>query len=453
MLPLLHTNNMYNSPDDDIAIGYWIKTQSASDTFASIVSLLVGMSGCKDDGLSFSYIQILANVGAIRLGNDLSSNNVAIVHSQIFAEGSVIAPFLQTLTAPGAQILRLVVRITHLPPGQALVLRHGSYGVDRIGLRHISDHDNLSINEWDKVYESRSMGDLHKNLSGAFNVVSNIADISPFRNATFAPQEIIIDKLIQRFSESSSTLHSTANECARLITKASLEAQETNRIALQTEREELQEEYKVKTTKLIQEREELDKQRKIINDKRATIERRDVRDKLLSQLEDRLQKGATYSRGTEAKGKTITWSCWLILLVSLVGFTYFAISLAKDTTFIPGHVMPMVTCAAIFISTFVFYLRWRNGIFQRLAVTELRTHALRQDVMRASWFAELLFEYKDENGKSAILPPEIVQAMTRNLFADIGEPELANHPVDDIMRIMRRMKSVDISNDGFKISR
>ena len=60
---------------------------------------------------------------------------------------------------------------------------------------------------------------------------------------------------------------------------------------------------------------------------------------------------------------------------------------------------------------------------------------------RASWFAEMLFEYKDD--KNGTVPESVIRVMTKNLFElQAGSGDSVKHPVDDVAAFLSRVNRI-----------
>ena len=83
---------------------------------------------------------------------------------------------------------------------------------------------------------------------------------------------------------------------------------------------------------------------------------------------------------------------------------------------------------ALFVSFAVYYVSWENYWFKRSSDEELRLKRMILDVRRAHWFVELAFQWQDEF-KEAV-PPEIVDRLTKHLFAEHDSEDHPQHPYE-----------------------
>jgi len=77
-----------------------------------------------------------------------------------------------------------------------------------------------------------------------------------------------------------------------------------------------------------------------------------------------------------------------------------------------------------------FYIRWSDDWSKRHAEEEFKLKRLELDFDRASWVVEMALEWSDE--KDGAIPPELVDALTQNLFALESERGRARHPAEDV---------------------
>ena len=84
--------------------------------------------------------------------------------------------------------------------------------------------------------------------------------------------------------------------------------------------------------------------------------------------------------------------------------------------------------------------------FRDLAHAEFDLRKLRADTSRAQYVTELVLEVAQE--EKADMPPELLQALTRGLFASSGRSRDPKHPVEMALDGVGRVKKAKISPTG-----
>ncbi len=177
------------------------------------------------------------------------------------------------------------------------------------------------------------------------------------------------------------------------------------------------------------------------NEKAQAFETRDsrwVRRKLLEQIQERINanKIAKLSDETLKKRKIIHWTCQAVMAIGLLSVTLMFVSAHIGGTewF---HIAGSSAGTLLFGSTMVFYLRWTNDWFAQHARIEFRNIKFADDILRASWLAELAFEWETE--RKTEFPKELMQTFSRDLFLSSSEG-VAKHPTDDLARVVRTFR-------------
>jgi hypothetical protein len=68
----------------------------------------------------------------------------------------------------------------------------------------------------------------------------------------------------------------------------------------------------------------------------------------------------------------------------------------------------------LFVSTAIFYIRWNDLWFKAHANADFENRKFYVDVVRASWIAELLFEWKEK--KEVPFPEQLITSYPTGLF-------------------------------------
>lgn len=213
--------------------------------------------------------------------------------------------------------------------------------------------------------------------------------------------------------------------------KAQIEQERANNLQqLEAERNALQ-----------KEREAFLEEKKKFDDNNNRHMRRAESSKILEKLD--AQKEIKLSDATNQKVLPIQVVCGALAAAAAGGAGYCAWVILHKDIISWYHMIPFSASLLVLVSTALYYLRWQSAWLSRHADLETRNQLLRVDVLRASWFAELLFEFKDE--KQATVPESVIQAMTKNLFELKANPEVPKHPVDDVAGFLSRMNRVRLT--------
>jgi hypothetical protein len=176
---------------------------------------------------------------------------------------------------------------------------------------------------------------------------------------------------------------------------------------------------------------ELTKKQQELKDRAAMHERRqhfkDMTDKLATWSEE-----FTVSAGTKGLRDPVWWTTLLLIVLfgGIAGAFLFWTFKVDDTVSLIFAVVKQITSTILFVSAAYFFIRWNNQWFQKHANEEFRLKRLELDIYRASWFAEMAFEWKDEKGNQ--IPQEIITTLTKGLFATEGG-EGSVEPVESLV--------------------
>jgi hypothetical protein len=107
-------------------------------------------------------------------------------------------------------------------------------------------------------------------------------------------------------------------------------------------------------------------------------------------------KAFQLSDETNKKGVPVQVACVVLAILAVIGITVSGYFVFTDAEAKWHHILPLTSSIMILVSTAIYYIRWNDSWLGRHADLEIRNQLLRQDMLRASWFAEMLFQYKDE---------------------------------------------------------
>lgn len=233
---------------------------------------------------------------------------------------------------------------------------------------------------------------------------------------------------------------------------------------------------------LEKEREEIERRRKALDDSDNTFARRQIRDRMLSDVAARVQtfgvsQATILSRKPVALGMMVlttfllflfAWTAMELLETRATIATFTQVLVAADLPTLRGEPATPEKLAAIkaqsagraanteaagvslvtlgnerialwirlslvslgLVASLVYYIRWQNQWAQQFATTELSLQQFHIDVNRANWVIETCLEWRKET-ESAI-PATLIESMTRGLFAGREASTQVLHPADEL---------------------
>lgn len=298
----------------------------------------------------------------------------------------------------------------------------------------------------------------NQNVQSVMKLLDALAEEFTLRTRTVAAADLLSNADKARVTAMETTLVTLQGETAKLSssTKTQTEALSTFLLEKQaqldaahkTRLDNLEKEYAAKAEALKADREKLDAEKKKFDDRDRTHVRRDLLDKLKQIIEK--QREPKLSAATEVKQQKVEWTsrCLMVLaLLASVGFAVAAIYTEIGWRFL----IPAGVWSAVFLSTFFFYLRWCNHWFEHHARAEFANTKFEADVTRASWLAELFFEWKEE--KKLEFPADLVTSFTQDLFRGVEWTKGPQHPVEQMLSMAQRASRIRVDKTGFEIER
>lgn len=179
-----------------------------------------------------------------------------------------------------------------------------------------------------------------------------------------------------------------------------------------------------------------------------TAVRRDLLETIRGKIEE--QKKIEISPETLSKRQIIHWICSVTLGISAVAIGVFIWKLIAGETADWKLLVPLSTWTAILVSTSIYYIRWNDQWFRDHAKVEFENRKFSADILRASWVAELLFEWVEKKGIA--MPPELVASFTRNLFEGLSADSRL-HPADQLTELLRQVSSLEVSKGAIKMTK
>lgn len=256
-----------------------------------------------------------------------------------------------------------------------------------------------------------------------------------------------------------------ARDNARLLLeetrRANYEIEERRRTqekALDERRRQLEAEFARKDAEAQHDRakkeEELFDRLSAFEKKAAEFETRDsrwVRRNLLAEIQKKIESSKETELSSKTRGKRtiVHVVCWLFMLTgaALAGFM---LGTASSKTVEWYRVAGTSAGTLLFASTLVFYLRWTNSWFSQHSQIEFRNMKFSSDILRASWLAELVFEWETE--RKTEFPNELMRTLSRDLFTTASSQD-AIHPADDLTRVLRSLRRIRLGRNVIDIER
>jgi hypothetical protein len=106
------------------------------------------------------------------------------------------------------------------------------------------------------------------------------------------------------------------------------------------------------------------------------------------------------------------------------------------------HLAPFSAATLTLLSTFIYFVRWNDQWAKEHARAEIRIKRFSEDILRASWIAELFFETKDKNIQ---VPDTLFTNFSQGLFGDEPLAE-TQHPVDQVADLVKKLSAIEVGN-------
>jgi hypothetical protein len=283
--------------------------------------------------------------------------------------------------------------------------------------------------------------------------------------STLERLEQLNEHLIRQSADFRENLEVRFQESIRKNEEELLKKKEILESELQERRESLQNKYSSKLSKIQIEKQELDEKLKTIDDRNNTHVRREIRDKMLDDVKNRIEQFGV-SRATAQKRRPVALGiillvfCFLGLMlhasyeINIIAdqksglLTAVSIDIMKASGIKPEEASMVSTSAfdktytyllwirfTLFsfglIGTLLYYIKWQNKWAEQHAISEFQLQQFYLDVNRSNWVIESCLEWRKETESS--IPKELLTSITNNLFTR-SETELERviHPADEL---------------------
>lgn len=178
-----------------------------------------------------------------------------------------------------------------------------------------------------------------------------------------------------------------------------------------------------------------------------------VRRDLLTKITDIIgeQKAVTISEKTIDKRKVVHAICAFTMIVATCGCIAFSRRILIGDALDWHLFLPLSASTCLFVSTVVYYIKWCDRWFRDHATAEFTNRKFAADILRASWLAELFFEW--ESKKETPFPPELLQAFARGLFTSEVTDGSNKHPFEDLTGAMKDLQTLRIGKGCLELSK
>ncbi len=256
--------------------------------------------------------------------------------------------------------------------------------------------------------------------------------------------------ILLEFSSQAARLSQLGAEGTQRINESLIEKTDELENRFQQKRSELELEFQTKA-KALEQREELFRKEKSLLDAREnTVVRRDLLGKIEKILQE--QRKIDISDATLRKRLPIHYICATSMVIGLSAAAAFSYKVLNGSNSDWHTIIPLGTGTLLFVSTAVFYLRWNDQWFKDHARAEFENRRFYLDIVRASWIAELLFEWKDK--KEVPFPEQLIASYTTKLFETGSAAQATKHPIDDLKTIAANVSEIKFSQkEGFSLKR
>jgi hypothetical protein len=219
--------------------------------------------------------------------------------------------------------------------------------------------------------------------------------------------------------------------------------------------EELEQSYSQKLATLEEQKRELEEEKKRLDDRANTHARRDLREKLKKELENRTEDFSVTTETNKLR-KPIHAACLagLISLAIAISFSSYwavqALNMQLPTLILLLSLAKPFGLSIAALGLLAYYIRWMNRWFDRHAEAEFKLRQFSLDIDRASWVIESTLEWR-QSGAGRI-PTVLLKSITHNLFVHPNEEKDEMHPGDYLASaIMGNAKQLKFGLGGAEV--
>jgi len=216
---------------------------------------------------------------------------------------------------------------------------------------------------------------------------------------------------------------------------------------------------------------QLDEKLKAIDDRDNTHARREIRDRMLEDVKQRINQFGV-SKSTERKRRPVFYGMLLLAFAfsALLAWTSYEVRLLDQQYYSQLESMRNVSSAGLdklkslglspdaiakvsavdadrrdiwwlwgrftllsfgLVGTILYYIKWQNRWAEQHVTSEFHLQQFYIDVNRANWIVESCLEWR--KAANSDIPDELLRSIAGNLFVNgQGEPEKVIHPADEL---------------------
>lgn len=203
--------------------------------------------------------------------------------------------------------------------------------------------------------------------------------------------------------------------------------------------------YKEKDNDLQKREEELKKKIEQLDDRDRIHARRaiykEMKEKAMQESEIKI------SDATIGKRLPIRYTFFALIGLSVCSAIYFgAKAWGSNDISIPLSVSILTAFGFL-----LYYLRWENHWFNLHSQAELANQKYKNDVLRANWLTEMIYEGKESSNNE--IPTELLEAFARNIFSVDPTHDQPKHPLEDLASLLKSVKSVKVEPTGIQLEK
>lgn len=335
----------------------------------------------------------------------------------------------------------------------SISIKHNQNNQNFYELKYIIINEN---NLWDQIcFNPNNQAhflDLHKKLLSKFNNLfeffkENKLDIK-FLDEENRKYLELYQSNIQDLKQIQLQSLNNLNEQVKNWDRNFLESKSRLQAQYEQEKKELEDNFTEKNKELENKEALFNERIKNFDERERTVVRRDLLEKIKVIIEE--QKEITLSKKTIEKRLLINIVSIIILIITGLA-SFGGLGLIFYQEFIIGKIynysifIPVTTFTLFFASTLIFFVRWNYQWFKQHADIEFQNKKYLLDILRANWIIEMFFESK-QNNNNIELPKEIYTVLSKNMFELAENKYKAEHPVEDILKSLKNIKSINIGD-------
>lgn len=200
------------------------------------------------------------------------------------------------------------------------------------------------------------------------------------------------------------------------------------------------------------EKNQFEQEKRQFDDRKSTHARR----QLLGRIESVLTEKSASNFSTETVEKynsieaALKWFSIGLFCLSGLWLSIILKFLVKDIVhyeFILLFASSLVAGSLIVIWLVKLRLNW----FGTHSQTEMTNRHFIMNMLRASWVVEMFYEWRDEKGAS--MDQTLVERLTKGLFDTPKEYSAIEHPAEEFINSLAKIKNLKVSKDGIEIQK